>query len=84
MTSLPAQRIGQFDRGLIRPGMKADVTIFDPERIIDRAEFGNPHQYAEGMSYVLVNGAVVLDDGKMTAARPGQILSGSGRADPAR
>jgi dihydroorotase/N-acyl-D-amino-acid deacylase len=78
MTSLPAQRIGQFDRGLIRPGMKADVTIFDPERIIDRAEFGNPHQYAEGVSYVLVNGAVVLDGGKMTAARPGQALYGPG------
>jgi dihydroorotase/N-acyl-D-amino-acid deacylase len=83
MTSLPAQRIGQFDRGLMRPGMKADVTIFDPERIIDRAEFGNPHQYAEGVSYVLVNGVVVLDGGKMTANRPGQLLRGPGRASAA-
>jgi dihydroorotase/N-acyl-D-amino-acid deacylase len=82
MTSLPAQRIGQFDRGLIRPGMKADITIFDPERIIDRAEFGNPHQYAEGVSYVVVNGVAVLDDGKMTGARPGGILSGPGRVQP--
>jgi dihydroorotase/N-acyl-D-amino-acid deacylase len=80
MTSLPAQRIGQFDRGLIRPGMKADVTIFDPGQIIDRAEFGNPHRYAEGVSYVLVNGAVVLDQGQMTRARPGQILYGPGYA----
>jgi dihydroorotase/N-acyl-D-amino-acid deacylase len=80
MTSLPAQRIGQFDRGLIRPGMKADVTIFDPDRIIDRAEFGDPHRYAEGVFYVLVNGAVVLDQGQMTKARPGQILYGAGYA----
>jgi len=80
MTSLPAQRIRQFDRGLIRPGMKADIAIFDPERIIDRAEFGNSHQYAEGVSYVLVNGVAVLDDGKMTGARPGGILYGPGRA----
>ncbi len=84
MTSLPAQRIGQFDRGLIRPGMKADVTIFDPDRIIDRAEFGNPHQYAEGVSYVLVNGVVVLDDAKMTPARPGQVLYGPGRKPKAQ
>jgi dihydroorotase/N-acyl-D-amino-acid deacylase len=76
MTSLPAQRIGQFDRGLIRPGMKADVTVFDPERILDRAEFGRPHQYAEGISYVLVNGTIVLDGGRMTGERPGQLLYG--------
>jgi dihydroorotase/N-acyl-D-amino-acid deacylase len=80
MTSLPAQRLGLLDRGLIRPGMKADVTVFDPERIIDRAEFGDPHKYAEGVAYVLVNGVVVLDGGQMTAERPGQILSGSRRA----
>lgn len=79
MTSLPAQRIGQFDRGLLRPGMKADITIFDAERIIDRAEFGDPHQYAEGVFYVLVNGKVVLDNGKITEARPGEILYGPGR-----
>ncbi len=78
MTSLPAQRIQQFDRGLLRPGMKADVTIFDEKKIIDRAEFGDPHQYAEGVLYVLVNGEVVLDGGKMTAARPGGVLYGRG------
>ena len=81
MTSLPAQRIGQFDRGLLRPGMKADITIFDEKRIIDRAEFGDPHQYAEGILYVLVNGKLVLDDGRLTAARPGQVLYGAGRTD---
>ncbi|HUG80323.1 MAG TPA: D-aminoacylase [Bryobacterales bacterium] len=80
MTSLPAQRIQQFDRGLLRPGMKADVTVFDEEKIIDRAEFGDPHQYAEGVVYVIVNGEVVLDDEKMTAARPGGVLYGQGRA----
>lgn len=79
MTSLPAQRIGQFDRGLIRPGMRADVTIFNPETIIDRAEFGNPHQYSEGVLWVIVNGEVVLNNGKMTAARPGRILYGAGK-----
>ena len=73
MTSLPAQRIGQFDRGLLRPGMKADVTIFDPDTIIDRAEFGDPHKYSDGIHFVIINGEVVLDDGKMTAVRPGEI-----------
>jgi len=79
MTSLPAQRIQQFDRGLLRPGMKADVTIFDEDKIIDRAEFGDPHQYAEGVLYVIVNGETVLDDGEMTKARPGQVLYGLGK-----
>ncbi len=79
MTSLPAQRIGQFERGLLRPGMKADVTIFDPDTIIDRAEFGKPHQYPDGVYFVIVNGKVVLDDGKMTALRPGTILYGAGK-----
>ena len=79
MTSLPAQRIGQFDRGLLRPGMKADVTIFDPDTIIDRAEFGEPHRYSDGVHFVIVNGKVVLDNGKMTAERPGTILYGAGK-----
>lgn len=77
MTSLPAARFGLQDRGVLRPGMKADIAIFDPARILDRATFANPHQYAEGVSYVLVNGTVVLDNGKMTEARPGQVLLGT-------
>jgi dihydroorotase/N-acyl-D-amino-acid deacylase len=77
MTSLPAQRFGLNDRGLLRPGMKADVVVFDPERVRDRATFAEPHQYTEGFSYVIVNGVVMLDDGKMTAARPGQVLLGA-------
>jgi dihydroorotase/N-acyl-D-amino-acid deacylase len=79
MTSLPAQRIQQFDRGLLRPGMKADVTVFDEKTIIDRAEFGNPHRYAEGVLFVLVNGDIVLDDRQMTETRPGTVLYGRGR-----
>ena len=78
MTSLPASRLGFHDRGLVRPGMKADLVVFDPERIIDRSEFGDSHHYAEGVGWVVVNGAVVLDDGKMTDARPGQVLLGPG------
>ena len=57
--------------------MKADVVVFDPERVRDKATFAEPHQYAEGVNYVIVNGAVVLDDGKMTAARLGQVLLGA-------
>jgi N-acyl-D-amino-acid deacylase len=76
MTSLPAQRLGFADRGLLRPGMKADVVVFDLGRVRDKATFADPHQYAEGFSYVIVNGTVVLADGKMTEARPGQVLLG--------
>lgn len=77
MTSLPAARFGLQDRGVLRPGMKADIVVFDPERVRDKATFADPHQYAEGFSYVLVNGTVVLDDGKMTEARPGKVLVGA-------
>ena len=77
MSSLPAQRLGLNDRGLLRPGLKADVVVFDPDRVRDKATFAEPHQYAEGFSYVIVNGAVVLDDSKMTEARPGQVLLGA-------
>lgn len=77
MTSLPAARLGLQERGLLRPGMKADIAIFDAERVRDRATFADPHQYAEGVSYVIVNGVVVLDDGKMTAARSGRVLLGA-------
>lgn len=77
MTSLPAARLGLTDRGLLRPGMKADVVVFDPERVTDKATFAEPHQYAEGFSFVVVNGAVVLDNGKMTELRPGQVLLGA-------
>jgi N-acyl-D-aspartate/D-glutamate deacylase len=78
MTSFPAARFRIADRGLLRPGMKADVAVFDADRVIDKSEFGNPHQYSEGFSHVLVNGVPVLVDGRMQAARPGRALYGPG------
>jgi len=74
MTSANAAKIGAFDRGLLRPGMMADVTVFDAEHIIDNATFAKPHQYATGVEYVVVNGRVVLDHGQHTGTRPGTIL----------
>jgi len=74
MTSFPAQRLGLLDRGLLRPGMKADVVVFDTERVHDAATFDKPHQYAEGFSQVIVNGKVVFDGKTMTSARPGKVL----------
>jgi len=74
MTSLPARRMKLADRGLIRPGMAADLVLFDPARVRDRATFEQPAQFAEGIDTVIVNGAVVVDEGKLTASRPGRPL----------
>jgi N-acyl-D-aspartate/D-glutamate deacylase len=74
LTSLPAQRVGFQDRGLLREGMWADIVIFDPETVGDAATFEEPHQYSRGIHAVLVNGELVLDDGQPTDARPGRIL----------
>jgi dihydroorotase/N-acyl-D-amino-acid deacylase len=76
MTSFPAARLGLADRGILRPGMKADLVVFDPARVGDRATFEQPHQYAEGVSRVFVNGAAVFDGSSMSAARPGRALRG--------
>jgi N-acyl-D-amino-acid deacylase len=78
MTSLPAQRMRLWDRGLVRPGALADLVVFDPATIRDRATFAQPRQYAEGMRYVAVNGQLVVDGGALTAARPGRALRGPG------
>ena len=78
MTSLPAQTFGFRDRGMIREGFAADIVIFDENTIIDQATFDKPHQYPLGISYVLVNGTVVLADNQMTEARPGVALRGAG------
>lgn len=78
MTSLAAHRVGLTDRGLLAPGLAADITVFDPQTIIDRATFEDPHQASVGVQYVLVNGVPVLDHGKVTDARPGRGLRGPG------
>jgi N-acyl-D-amino-acid deacylase len=74
MTSLPAQTFGFRDRGMIREGFAADIVIFDENTIADRATFDKPHQFPVGISYVLVNGQLVLGNEKMTDARPGVAL----------
>jgi N-acyl-D-amino-acid deacylase len=79
MTSLPAQILGLKDRGLLRENYWADVTIFDPDKIRDRATYTNPHQYAEGVPYVMVNGELVVDEGKIAGKLPGKILTRSER-----
>lgn len=74
MTSLNAAKIGIMDRGLLRPGMMADVTVFDADRVIDHATYTEPFQYCEGIEYVIVNGEVVLEQGERTDARPGRAI----------
>jgi N-acyl-D-amino-acid deacylase len=74
MTSLPARTFGLKDRGLIREGMAADLVVFDPARVGDKATYTKPHQYSEGFDYVLVNGKIAVEDGKVTAARSGHAL----------
>jgi len=74
MTSQNAAKLGLLDRGLLRPGNYADITLFDPDRVLDKATYTDPFQYSEGIQYVIVNGQVVLDQGKHTGARPGRAL----------
>ena len=74
MTQMPADRIGLADRGRIEEGAFADISVFDPEAIIDTATFENPHQYAEGVHHVFVNGVAAMIDGEMTGKRPGRVL----------
>ena len=78
MTSLPARRVGLADRGILRPGMLADLVVFDPATVRDVATYTEPLQYAEGFEYVTVNGHLVLDAGKMTSERPGRVLRHQG------
>jgi len=78
MTSLAAQRVNLSDRGLVKPGFYADITVFNPETVIDRATFEQPHQTSVGIEYVFVNGQMVLRKGQMTNARPGRGLRGPG------
>src|SRR5690625_1636365 len=78
MTGLPAAMIGMVDRGLLAAGMAADVTVFDPETIIDHATFDEPRQYAEGVQHVLVGGQFALRDGELTGTRVGSALRRAG------
>ncbi|HXX24594.1 MAG TPA: D-aminoacylase [Terriglobia bacterium] len=79
MTSFPAQITGLSDRGLLRPGMAADITIFNPKTVADKATFQDPLLYPIGIPYVIVNGEVVIDQGQHTGAKAGYVLYGRGR-----
>jgi N-acyl-D-aspartate/D-glutamate deacylase len=74
MTSIPASRLGLQDRGLLREGMKADITIFDAKKIRDRSTFSEPHQYPEGISHVIINGAITIAKAQHTGALNGEII----------
>jgi dihydroorotase/N-acyl-D-amino-acid deacylase len=77
-TSRPAARVGIADRGLLRPGFKADITIFNADTIIDRSTFEDPTHYSQGVEHVFVNGKAVVSGGKITDARPGEPVRGPG------
>lgn len=83
MTSMAADQIGQPDRGRIREGAYADLTVFDPDRIEDRASFTDPHRYPVGVIHVLVNGKSVIRDGSLTGRKPGRVLTGPARPEEA-
>jgi N-acyl-D-aspartate/D-glutamate deacylase len=74
MTSLNASRLGLRERGVLRVGCFADITLFDPARVIDQATYTAPFHYGEGIEYVIVNGKLVLDKGKHTGAHAGRAL----------
>jgi dihydroorotase/N-acyl-D-amino-acid deacylase len=78
MTGAPAARVGLRERGLIKEGMFADITVFDPANVIDRATFESPNQYPAGIEYVLVNGKISVDKGQRTPALAGRVLRGPG------
>ena len=74
MTSLPASRMRLADRGIVRPGMAADLVAFDPASVRERSTYADPNRYSAGFRYVAVNGQLVVDEGRLTAARPGRPL----------
>lgn len=78
MTSMNAEKVGILDRGRIKEGFRADVTLFDPKTVIDRATFEESQQYPVGIPYVIVNGTLVLDDNEHTGELPGMVLRGPG------
>lgn len=84
MTGLPAWRLRLWDRGLLRPGCHADLVLFDPERVGDRATFADPHRYPDGIDMVVVNGTVTVEGGHHTGARAGRVLRRGGSLVGAR
>jgi N-acyl-D-amino-acid deacylase len=78
MTSLAAQRVGLVDRGLVKEGCFADLVLFDPAKVADKATFEQPHQYSEGMDLVVINGQPVWENGAFTGNLPGRVLKGRG------
>jgi N-acyl-D-aspartate/D-glutamate deacylase len=84
MTSMPAMRLGLTDRGCLRAGCAADVTIFSAQEVSDVGTFADPHHYPKGIPWVIVNGVPVVDNGTFTAARPGKVLRRGAPATPAR
>ena len=74
MTSAPCHRLGIPDRGVLAPGMKADLVLFDPDRILDRTTYEEPIAYPDGIRMVLVNGHTVIEEGEHTGTRPGRAL----------
>jgi N-acyl-D-amino-acid deacylase len=81
MTSMPMEQVGQRERGVVREGMFADLVVFDPETIEDRATYTDPHQYAVGVRHLLVNGVPVIQGSSFTGERPGRVLRGPARPD---
>jgi N-acyl-D-amino-acid deacylase len=81
MTGAPAARVGLRERGLLREGMFADIAVFDPGKVIDRATFESPNQYPAGVEYVLVNGKISVDKGQRTETLGGRVLRGPGYKD---
>jgi N-acyl-D-amino-acid deacylase len=75
MTGLPARRLGLRDRGVVRPGAKADLVVFDPKRVADQATYEAPHRYPVGVEHVIVNGRLVIKDGEHTGSLPGKLLT---------
>jgi len=82
MTGLPAANVGLKQRGLLRQGYFADITIFDPKTVIDRATFEEPNQYPVGINYVIVNGQIEVDNGQRTPVNSGRVLRGPGYVGP--
>src|SRR5262249_15210527 len=81
-SSAVATRLSIADRGVLREGMKADIVVFDPNTIIDKATFEKPHQLSVGMQHVVVNGVLVVENGAHTGAKPGQVVRGPGWRAP--